>query len=219
MAEKRVNLFKILINRPIVVYLLLGLIAWQAVDYKKMREGLETRLVGSIPIDYFQPLVSSQDNNQELPPELLADYIYYFGKITEFFPNQGDGYALLGYSYYRSGNLARARRAYRRAGGRNPKVFWNHYNVAILDYESRDFQACVGNIDKALASDPEKTMMILSESKLVYQILWRNMTSLSDQYFSMRLRKGFSNAYQLREICQKKEYQDLKTLGIHVQIF
>jgi len=66
----------------------------------------------------------------------LRQSIRYYRTLDQVFPRLIDSKALLGISYARIGNPAKARPCLNEACQLNPAFFWNRYNLGLLDYQS-----------------------------------------------------------------------------------
>ncbi len=97
-------------------------------------------------------------------------YLDYYKKVIEYFPNNADAYAMMGFCYYYLGEFQNAISWYQKAVYLNPQFFWNYYNLGVLYFHQGQYARAVGEFKKALSLKWEGTVKIIYLSKVYQQI-------------------------------------------------
>jgi len=97
----------------------------------------------------------------------LSEYVLYYKKLTEIFPNMADTHGLLGFCYFYMNEPRKALRSFKIAATLNPDFFYFQYNLGILYHFLGDYQKAEAAFTKAIATDHIKTMNTLLNSKIL----------------------------------------------------
>lgn len=123
---------------------------------------------------YMPPLatlVASNRSGPGLDPEYLDEAEFYYRKVTDYLPDNPNGYFMLGYCLARQDRDAPAAAAFTRSAVLNPQYFWAHYNLGIMRLRMGEFEKAEEAFRAALAVDPATTVKVIFASKVFQQLL------------------------------------------------
>lgn len=97
------------------------------------------------------------------------EYLRYYEKLIEHFPNKADAYGMIGYFKNQLGQVDEALKAYEKSVEINPNFFWTRFNLGVLYYQQGDYPSASRHLQTALRLDPDQTIAAIEVSKNVYR--------------------------------------------------
>jgi tetratricopeptide (TPR) repeat protein len=197
----------------VTAFVLLSLIKYEFFSVKDfLREGLkrENLLVDSNRVAHRAKI---KDLNHTIPSALqlveeisktgkardaseLAPYIIYYDKITRYLEGMFDAYAFLGLCHYYSGHYENAVSSWVKSLESNSQFFWPNYNLAVVFYQTGNFDEALVFLQKAALSNPQETIDAVSSSK-VYQQVFSQNPQLAKQW-PQQLRAAYGKTFHLQ---------------------
>lgn len=150
----------------IIVFLFYGFFLKnsQSIDVAKLRT--LNRLMP--PLD---DLITSDRMNRSLNEPLLDKYLFYYTKVSDYIPNNADGFYMKGYCLARKGLWQQAIKGYQQSIALNPQFFWSHYNLGQVYLKLNRRELALESFQKALNTRPEITLKMMLTSKVFQQLL------------------------------------------------
>lgn len=185
-----------LLRRAMCFYLVIFFLIYVVVDYEKVRFGLKVRIIENFMPSSFRYLTSIVKENATERSAELKEYIKFYEKVNQFFPNQVDTLSMLGFCYSKLGDTRRAVFYYNKAIQLDPQYFWPYYNLGLIYFKNRLFKEARAMFQQAILCDLNYALNFIHQSKVVYRSI-----ALDDPLFGQeapkRLREGYKNAYVL----------------------
>lgn len=116
-------------------------------------------------------LIMYSQKDFSIEPYKLDDYIYYFQRVLEVFPNHADVYGMLGYCYYYRGEIEKAVVSYQKAIKLNPHNFLFPYNLGAIFYGQENFTEAKNMFRVTLSINPARTFQSLKSSRIYQSII------------------------------------------------
>jgi len=157
---------------------------------KAKKEGEFSRL-GHIMPRSFDDFAQRIQGNREFDENKLQEYVKYYLKIVELFPQKADAYGLLGFCYYHLNHPQEAIEAYRQAIEINPHFFWFHYNLGLIHFKGGHYPEAIETMKNALTKSEKVALVFIRFSKRIYHPI---LTKRTDDLQSF-LRQTFKDAY------------------------
>ena len=159
------------------------------IDQSKLRARIST-------LNYFIPSFQELSNVIQSGPlnPLGDDYVKYYEKVVEVFPQIPENYSLLGYCYFMAGEKGMAIKAFQKAIELNSVNFWVFYDLAIILREQGDYRQSIFLLLKAVALTPDNVVKGIL-SAIVYQQIIRSENFHYDIIGSLHL--GYAKAFYL----------------------
>lgn len=148
----------------------------------------------SIPASYDK-LLEVNISGKSFSPSEMGPYLHYYDKIVRYFGGMFDAYAFLGLCHYASGDYERAADAWVKSVEANGRFFWPNYNLAVLFYQTGNYDESLIFLQKARAANPQDTIAIFSVSKIYQQVLVRNPNLIVE--WPQRLKEAYADLYRL----------------------
>ncbi len=159
------------------------------IDQTKRRSQIST-------LNYFIPSFKELSNIIQSGPinPLPDDYVKYYEKVAEVFPQIPENYSLLGYCYYMAGEKGGAIKAFEKAIELNSVNFWAFYDLAIILRAQGDYRQSIVLLSKAVGLNPHDVLNSIL-SAFVYQQIIRSEDFHYDIPGSLHL--GYAKAFYL----------------------
>lgn len=195
--RKRMTIWDI-IGRTMVLYLVIwGLSLAVPVDSAVRVAKLRTlnRLMPPL-----SNLVKSSLTQEPLDPKELAKYEFYYRKVTEYMPQNANGYYVQGYCLARMGKSEKAKEAYHKSIDRNPQFFWAHYNLALLYFKGGEYEQASASFTAALQTRPELSLKMILSSKVFQQLMLQ--TSNPGPMMTAHIKQAYADSQRLRGLSE-----------------
>ena len=190
------RVFHFCVRRTLVLFVAAGLLSWGLVDLDKMKVKMINRVVPESNRD----LVAFSLNPTASDTTRLQKYLLYFKTVVKILPDSAAAHALLGYCYYYTGDVPRARDHLRRASEINPQFFWYLYDLGVSYYRQGLYQQAMPFLEKAMACHPEETLLLIRVSK-IYKELDAYAVELGYNT-EQGLKEGYHHVYELLLLCR-----------------
>lgn len=140
-------------------------------------------------------------------PSVGKEYVDYYERVVEFFPQAADAYGMLGFCYFHRGQVERAIAAYTQASTLTPRFFWYPLNLGLIYYREEQYTQAAESLQKAVAIPPQETLNQIKTSTVYRQIL-SEVRDVPHSPF-LKMEEGFRLAYRylLRSLHQLKNYE------------
>ncbi len=201
---------KWILSRAIVFYLIVYSFSNVIVDYEKIRFGLKIKILNSVMPQSFSYLIESVEAQKEKDALIIEQYVKFYVKVVEFFPERADALGMLGFCYYHLGQVKKAISAYTQATSLEPDLFWFPYNLGLIYAQNGQYQKAKDYFHKALNADLKKTLGYITASKVIYRGLLLHVRQ-GEQELNRRLNEGYRNALNFFIFCayQTGDFNDL----------
>lgn len=138
-----------------------------------------------------------------------GDYLAYYLKTGEMYPNLKEIYPFVGFFYAKGEQYTSAIEAYETAIQHNPQYFWSYYNLAVLYRRNGELRKSNALIQRALELKPQVTLYVINQSTL-YRQIWRHMPD-AEGVITKNLKHGFEDCVGvlILNLYELKEYQAL----------
>jgi tetratricopeptide (TPR) repeat protein len=155
-------------SRVAVIYLIALVFCFTCVDLKNLNMRIKTRHLNDAIPDFSNMITFSQDpaikNDLDWMP-----YKNYFELVLRYLPDDVLTKQLLAYADYYSGQEQKAIDLFQQASTIHGQyLFWPNYNLGVLYYRKGMWPQAADALFKAIASNPELTL-ILDEKSMVYR--------------------------------------------------
>lgn len=194
--DKKWKIIKDWSTRAGVFYVIVILLSLVLIDYDKGKAGLAVRYLEK-KVPKPELMISKVEAEGIGDKNYLASYIKLYQYVIEYKPKSADAYSMLGFSLYYSGDIWGALEAYKKAAELRPNVFWFYYNQAIINFNNKDYETSLTDIDQALKTDSQKTLEFVASSRRIYRPLLGKIVDESKVYQD-RLLFGMHNVYRLK---------------------
>ncbi|GEM_PF-3396261 len=110
----------------------------------------------------------------------LSFYVRYFQQAAQTLPPAyaADAYAMLGFCYFHQDKFKESYESYTRSLEQNPAFLWTYYNLAVIEFRSRNYDKAVFLLDRMFKVNPEISIQVLSSSKIYTDILRGNQGAI-----------------------------------------
>ena len=197
-------------TRAAVFYLLVFLLSNTIIDYEKIKFSMQIRALNSIMPKSFATLLTESGPGKKINDVDLKAYMRFYQRVTEFFPEQADAYAMLGFCYFNKGDIARAIVMYRKAFDLNNQVFWINYNLGVLYAIANQDQEAENYLKRATVADPKNTLNFVVSSNVIFRSLMMDAGITLDS-LRKNLNQGYFQAHLLLLIVEdrQKEFSEM----------
>lgn len=152
------------------------------------------------------PLVQSNRSAFIVTPELLPKYTFYYDKVTDYLPDNPNGYFMKGYCLALEDQRVPAVRALEESIDRNPHYFWSYYNLGVLHLKAGEWELAEEAFRAAAAVNPTATVKIIFASKVFQQLLAQ--VDSPQQVIPAGLKSGYQDCHRWIAVIDR-----LKALG------
>ncbi|MCA9394371.1 MAG: tetratricopeptide repeat protein [Candidatus Omnitrophica bacterium] len=116
-------------------------------------------------------LAASNRSATDMDPDYARSTAFYYRKVTDYLPQNPNGYFMLGYCLAGQGKDAQAVKAFAKSAELNPAYFWSHYNLGIARLRLGQLDEAEEAFRAALKADPGTTVKVIFASKVFQQLL------------------------------------------------
>jgi len=206
--------FRFLLSRAAFFYLVLGLLSFALVDYKRIAFTYKIRVLNTIMPHSLRFMVdtverggprieTSSPRGGQAPSGEMTRAIGFYARVADFFPEQADAWGMLGFCFYHTGQTAKSYAAYQKALELNSEVFWYHYNLGVLNYNFGEFAKARQHFQNALKLAPLPTLQFIDGSKVIYRSIMID-AGLTGKDLQQRLGEGYRNTAALARDCDAR---------------
>jgi len=150
------------------------ILGYQTPDFKKLAHNL---------------LEEHVFKDRELNNYLLGvDYLSFFKKGSELFPNNFEMFYMEGICYFWQGDLSAAQDALQKSLQINPVFFWGYYNLGLLEMKRGHLDAAIALFSLAQKVDPQMTKKCLHDLQAFF-IIWQYMPD-AENFINGHLQKA-----------------------------
>ncbi len=185
-----------MVGRVILIYALVWGLS-HVVSYDAAMRVAKLRTLNRL-MPPLSELVRSNFTQEPLGSEQLAKYEFYYRKVTEYMPQNANGYYMQAYCLARMGRTAEAIQAYRASIDRNSKFFWSHYNLGLLYIAEQEYEQAGQSLSAALQSSPELSLKMILSSKVFQQLMLQ--TPNPGPMMTDHIKQAFANAQRLKAL-------------------
>ncbi len=200
------------INYFILVLAGLVLLSLPFVDYQKMYLGIRLKVLNRLRPQSITYLVNFSRNPVIQKDAQLDKYRFYYKNVHDLMPDRVDALGLYGYCSYYLGKPQKAIEAYQKAIEVNPHFFWFYHNVGLIHFQTRDYDAAITTLSKAISARPENVLRVISLSRRIYWPLITDKEGRVDEArLTQQLRRGYRNSYLVLILSfrEKAQYQQM----------
>jgi len=194
--NKILIIVKWLLSRAFIFYLFIFLFSLSFVDYERIRFGEKVRLLDRIMPVSFGYLIKNIEAGEKPEKARLEQYILFYRKVVELFPDRADAYSMLGFCYYFHHWYDHAIDSYNKAIAIEPNYFWFHYNLAIIEYRHHRYENAIRAFNQAIQTDRIESLQYLFSSKVIFQSVWAELKN-PQLDIPQRLKRGYVNSHLL----------------------
>ncbi len=134
-------------------------------------------------------------------PEYLNDYLAYYRRIIEFFPETSDAYGVLGYCYFYLGDFEKSREAFFQARNLNKKYFWYSYDLGMVNFKLNNVDEAQFYLKEAYVlgmNGVDESLQFIPQAQ-VFQQIFRQVSGLTNDYLKNNLAAGYRTIDQLQQ--------------------
>ena len=175
------------------------------------------RRLNQVMPNSFNYLIAVEKIGSVNPGDMVA-YAFFYERLIHYFPDQADGWGMLGFCRFYAGDLPRARDAFEKAIALDGDFFWFHYNLGVLDYRTGRYKEALESFKKALSLDPQKTLDYILSSRIIYRSIMID-AKISFDEIRRRLNGGYQTASLLLKITKehlKQKRSDAAVIGARI---
>jgi len=140
----------------------------QIFDYNAIITDVKFATLNRIRPGSFKYLAEVKKNPKDVDVGKLHKYKFYYKKVSDYMPERIDAISMMGYCAYHLGEEEEAIAFYKEAISINSYFFWLHYNLGVIYYNNKDYELAKVSFEKALAVNPEGTLVMTLLSKRIY---------------------------------------------------
>ncbi len=119
----------------------------------------------------FGDLLVLEKPGNAIGKDEIRKFESYFRQITRFYPAMAEAHAMRGFCLYHLGQGKQALLAYQKAIVLNPEFLWFYYDAGMICLNQGDHGQAAQYFQKALMTQPQITMAVISRSKIFNDIL------------------------------------------------
>jgi tetratricopeptide (TPR) repeat protein len=138
-------------------------------------------------------------NTESVKSESLADYVGFYKKVVELFPDQAEGYGFLGYIYFYTGERTKALEAYQKAFKLKPYFFYYAYNLSIIQIHLQDERGANETLERVLKMNSDVALDLMESSRL-YGDIFYFIKGLDRPFLEKRLKDNAIVAGKMKEL-------------------
>jgi len=117
-----------------------------------------------------------------------TDYLSFYKKASELFPNNFEFFYMQGVCYFWMGDIPRAETSLRQSLQINPVFFWSYYNLGLLYLKNGKIDAAIELFSIARRITPQITQKFLHDLQ-AFWIIWRYLPN-PEIYINGHLQKA-----------------------------
>lgn len=178
-------------NRSIVIYLLVGVVLFLAIDHQEAAIKVLNHYRNSARyVNQF-----AVRPNVEYRPKDFYRAGEYHSRLIKLLPNETLSYGALGYVYHKLGQTQRSISAYEKAVQYNPDLFGYQFNLGLLYYQEGRFDEALKVLKKALKTSPNPS--IVHHKKIASQLFPKNFQGAWVNEKILQLKKSHAISQQI----------------------
>ena len=183
-------------TRAAVFYFIVFLASNVIVDYEKIKFNMQIRVLNSIMPNSFASLIKATAPEKKHNDTEIVSYIRFYQRVVDFFPEQADARAMLGFCYFHREDISRAMANYQKAFEINKDVFWTNYNLGILYVLTHQDKEAEVYLKRATVADSQKTLNFILTSNVIYRSIMVD-AGISVEELKVNLKEGYFQANML----------------------
>jgi len=202
--NKVLRFLRWLLSRAMVFYLLLFVLHMFIVNYENVVFGLKIRILDNTMPSSFQHLIDISTKDEPANKEFIKEYMMFYVRIAAFFPDRADAYNMLGYCFYKNGQLNDAVKSYQKAISIESDFFWPYYNLGLLYLKNGYYAQAREQFAKAVETDSKRALEIIKGSTIIYRgILISNTVYMRNT--THRLNVAYENTRTFLKVLNDQE--------------
>lgn len=205
------QLFKCIFSKNIVIYAIIALIVFKFIDFSSLLDKQRAESLNEL-MPTYGALIDFNDNKiEKWDQNELDTYLKYYSKVDEFAPDISEIQFLLGYFNYYNGDKKNALKFFDKAISLNDKIFWYHFNRAIILYDQEKYDKSIASLNKALGTLPEHALLLITTSKIFRGIMIGSGSQNFEKALKFNLQQGYAKTYALLifNYLKEKKYDDI----------
>ena len=144
----------------------------------------------------FTNLAQVSLDPQQLRQDEFTSYVSFFEKFVEFFPQNAEVHALLGFCRHYLGNNKNAIKNYHNAAILVPDDFWFSYNLGLILFKENNFKEAQKFFKQAARANLKKTIERIQRSTVYPPVIFYDSPRFKQEILS-RLERAYEQNWLL----------------------